>query len=184
MHIVPWKMEPKSGGSRLSQPLATIVQNTGWMMWIITDMLQFIRQMLGRQSGGLISNLPFLSVVEVNAVNSWARARGVEGDVGWDFQRNLATQMLENNLDQDLIHRSPIRARNTRTRASITAGEGIHAIMNHPYFTSKWLRSSWKKAKDKYHKTPCACGNHWTHCICDKGKAMCVECFNIHILNV
>ena len=127
----------------------------------------------------------FLSVAEVNAVNSRARARGVEGDAGLDFRRNLAVQMLENNLDQGFNNRSPIRAKNTRARASISAGEGTHAIMNRPYFTSKWLGSSWKKAKDKYHKTPCACGNRCrTHCLCDKGKAMCVECFNIHILNV
>ena len=116
--------------------------------------------MHGRQNGGRINNFPFFSLVaEVNAVNSHARSRGVKGDAGLEFRRKLAVQMLENNLDNELIHRSPIRARNTRARLSVSSGEGEHGLVNRPYFTSKWLGSSWKKAKDKYHKTPCACGN-------------------------
>jgi hypothetical protein len=92
--------------------------------------------------------------------------------------------MLENNLDNELIHRSPIRARNTRARMSMSSGEGEHGLVNRPYFTSKWLGSSWKKAKDKYHKTPCTCGNRCrTYCRCNKGVTMCLDCFNRHILN-
>ncbi|KAL7481279.1 LOW QUALITY PROTEIN: hypothetical protein ACHAW6_006960 [Cyclotella cf. meneghiniana] len=87
-------------------------------------------------------NWQFTFFIAVNAENSLACARGVEGDAGLDFQRNLVVQLLENNYDKELIHRSPIRAKNTRARASISAGEGIHAIMNQPYFTSKWLGST------------------------------------------
>jgi len=92
--------------------------------------------------------------------------------------------MLENNLDNELIHRSPFRARNMRARLSVSSGEDEHGLVNCPYFTGKWLGSSWKKAKDKYHKTPCACGNQSrTYCMCNKGVTMCLDCFNRHILN-
>ena len=94
-------------------------------------------------------------------------------------------ELCENNIDDDLIHRSPVRVRNTRERMSVSSGEGEHGLVNRPYLNSKWVGTSWKMAKDKYHKTPCACGNRCrTHCLCDKSKAMCEECFNIHILNV
>ena len=125
-------MEPESDEYILSQTPATTMQNTGWMMQITAGMPQLILQMPGRQNGGLIGNLHFLLVAEGNAVNSW---------------RNLAVHLLENNIDEELIHRSPTRAKNTRARASISSGEGIHAIMNHPYFTRKvaWKHSETAK---------------------------------------
>ena len=82
MHIVLSKMEPESGVYTLSQTFTTTVQNTGWMMRITAGMPQLIWQMPGRQNGGLIGNLHFLLVAEGNAVNSWARARGVEVMLG------------------------------------------------------------------------------------------------------
>ena len=67
--------------------------------------------------------------------------------------------MLENSLDDELTPRSPLTAMNMRARLSVYFGKGEHGLVNRPYFTSKWLGSSWKKAKDKYHKTLCTCGN-------------------------
>jgi hypothetical protein len=127
----------------------------------------------------------FLSVAEVNAVNSRERSRGVEGEAGLDFRRILAVKMMENNIDDNLIHRSPVRVRNTRARMSVSSGEGEDGLVNGPYFTSKWVGTSWKTAKDKYHKLPCGCGNRCrTYCRCNKGVTMCLDCFNSHILNV
>ncbi len=85
--------------------------------------------------------------------------------------------MIENNVDDDLIHRSPIRVRSTRARMSVSLGEGEHGLVNHPYFTSKWVRTSWKMAKDKYHKIPCVCGNQCRTCSrCNKGVTVCLDC--------
>ena len=109
-------------------------------------------------------------MAEVNAVNSWARAMGVEDDAGLDFQRNLAVQMLESNIDNKLFHGSPKKARSTRARVPISRRGGDHGVMNHPYFTSEWLRKSLKKAKEKYHKTYCYCGNQCRiYCRCNNG---------------
>ena len=62
----------------------------------------------------------FLISAEVNAVNSCAHSRGVKGEDGLNFRKKLAVQMMEYNIDDDLIHRSPIRVRNTRARMSMS----------------------------------------------------------------
>jgi hypothetical protein len=61
-------------------------------------------------------SLFFLSVAEANAAQSFTCARGIEGIAELDFRRKLAVQMLKNNLDHELVHRSPIRARDARAR--------------------------------------------------------------------
>lgn len=82
--------------------------------------------------------------------------------------------MVRKYADQKLIYRSPTGARNMRAKVSISAREGLGTMMNCTNFKSKWLRSSWKKAKVQYLNTPCASENHFRiYCICIKGRAMC-----------
>ena len=102
----------------------------------------------------------FLSLSEVNAVNSRAHSKGVPAEPMLDFCRNLAVQMLENNLNELCrVPRSPVRAKMTRGRTSTTVEKGAHGLQHRPLKTSRWLGSTWKTAKDKYHKTPVHVGN-------------------------
>ena len=130
----------------------------------------------------------FLGIAEVNAVNSRARARGLAAEPTLDFRRELALQLLENHVGVDMIPRSPTRARPTRGRVSTHAQAGAHEILNRPFFTSKWLGSSWKPTRQRYQKTPCATAGCKrtcrTYCACNKAVTMCSACFNLHINNV
>jgi hypothetical protein len=130
----------------------------------------------------------FLSVAEVNAVNSCGRARGLPADPTLDFRRELALQLMENHVGVDMIPRSPTRARATRARVSMHAEDGAHELMSRPYYTSKWLGSEWKQARQRFQKTPCAtvgCNKTCrTYCSCNKAVTMCLACFNLHNNNV
>ncbi len=94
----------------------------------------------------------------------------VDGEAKLKFWTNLAVQMLENNVDNKLFHDSPKKARSTRAMVPISRGGGDHGVMNHPYFTSEWLRKSLKKAREKYHKSHSYCGNQCRiYCRCNNG---------------
>ena len=96
--------------------------------------------------------------------------QGVDGETRLKFWKNLAVQMLESNIDNKLFHGPPKNASSTRARMPISREGGNHKVMNHPYFTSEWLRKSSKKAKEKYHKTHSYCGNQCrTYCRCNNG---------------
>ena len=100
-----------------------------------------------------------LSVSEINAINSRAHSKGVPAEPMLDFCRNLAGQMLENNLNElYMVPWSPVRDKMTRGTTSTMANEGARGLQHRPLKMRRWLRSTWKTAKHKYHKTPCACG--------------------------
>jgi hypothetical protein len=86
--------------------------------------------------------------------------KGVPAEPLLDFCRNLTAQILGNNLNELCrVPRSPVRVKMTQGRTSTTAEEGAHGLQHRPLKTSRWLRSTWKTAKDKYHKTPVHLGN-------------------------
>ena len=43
----------------------------------------------------------FLALLEVNALDTHGRAKGVETKSAFDFLKGMAIQMMENNLDDD-----------------------------------------------------------------------------------
>jgi hypothetical protein len=74
-------------------------------------------------------------MAEVNAVNSWAHARGTKDNTGLDFTRKLAVKFLENNIDHKLVHRYPIIGQGAKGQSvSISAREGEHGLVNRPFY--------------------------------------------------
>ena len=75
------------------------------------------------------------------------------------LRKNIAIQMMKNVLDDHFVPRQPLRGPIMRGASSVSAGEGMHGLGTWPHFTSHWLGSTWKRAKDKYQKTTCTCQN-------------------------
>ena len=119
----------------------------------------------------------------MNVLNSHARGRRQSKESMISFRKNLAVQMMEYDLEYQCVPRQPLKGPITRGASSVSTGEGVNGLETWPHFTSHWLRSTWKRAKDKYQKTTCICKNQCrTYCRCNKGHGMCVQCFNAHIL--
>ena len=122
----------------------------------------------------------FLGVAEVNALNSRAHGRRQSEESMITFRKNLAIQMMENVLDDQFVPRQPLRGPITRGASSVSSGEGVYGLEIRPHFTSHWLGSTWKRAKDKYQKTTCTCENQFrTYCRCNKSQAICVQCLRV-----
>ena len=122
-----------------------------------------------------------LSIAEVNAVNSRARARDTTAEPMLDFRRQLAKAMLENKIDnQGQLHCSPIRPRK-RSRMSYVE---MHELLTKPEYTGKWdnLTNDWKKVGTKYLKGCCATCTFLcrTYCSCNKKAIMCRKCWGDH----
>ena len=101
----------------------------------------------------------FLALLEVNALDTHGRAKGKVAESVLGFWKVMAIQMMENALDDQFVPRQTLRGPIMRGASSVSAGEGIHGLETRPHFTSHWLGSTWKRAKDKYKKTTCTCKN-------------------------
>ena len=95
----------------------------------------------------------------MNALNSCTCGRRQSEESMISFRKNSAIQMMEYDLDYQFVPRQPLKGPITRGASSVSAGEGVHGLETWPHFNSHWLRSTWKRAKDKYKKTTCTCKN-------------------------
>ena len=127
----------------------------------------------------------FLSIAEVNAVNTQARARKTSAVPTLAFRKNLAKQMMLNNLDDDGVRcSSPIRAQKRLSEPS----SGEHDHLKRPKFTGSWdeISGTWSNVCTEYSKTRCSiCSSEtWMYCSCNKKVSMYVKCWGSHLLAI
>ena len=127
----------------------------------------------------------FVSIAEVNANNSQARAKSKPAQPTLEFRKKLAMQMMNNKLDSDgRVVPSPMRPQK-RSRLSI---EMEHGFEQRPNFTGAWDRIERKFATTttKHCKTKCAnCPNKVrTYCRCNKAVTLCTDCWGAHCIDV
>ena len=121
------------------------------------------------------------SVSEVNACMSRARGRGLPAEETLSFRRQLAKQMLENNISESgLVPCAPVRLRKRYRRS----GELEHTLEKRPPFTGIWdsRKNSWGKVRSKYLKTKCSSCKFEcrTYCSCNRKVSMCMNCWGDH----
>jgi hypothetical protein len=123
----------------------------------------------------------FLSVAEVNAINSQARGRNAPAVPTLVFRKKLARQMIENKLNDDGIRvNSPMKPKKRDSDAFLDE----HHLDTRPNFTGAWDENA-KKFRDvgtKYCKTVCATCPRLTrrYCRCNRRVSMCYFCFADH----
>lgn len=127
----------------------------------------------------------FLSIAEVNANNSQARARGKPAQPTLEFRKKLARQMMNNKLEEDgRVMHSPMRAQK-RVREGI---EGEHGLEQRDNFTGAWdvLERKFATTTTKHCKTKCAkCPTKVrTYCACNKAVTLCTDCWGVHCIEV
>lgn len=121
-----------------------------------------------------------LTEVNVNLMQGYSEGKAVMPQI--EFRRKLAFQMLENTLDDD----STIACRLKKKRKSIGS---THSLVQIPPHRGRWMTNlnKYNKTKQKYQRQPCVgkCGNRVrTHCMCNHGLFLCVQCFPEHLLDV
>ena len=126
-----------------------------------------------------------LSVAEVNANNSLARAKNESAEHQITFRKLLAEEMMYNKLTESGgVRNSPIRARK-RSRQSL---EPEHELVKKPKWTGKYDAAAkcWTQSPVEYLKHACkTCKRKIrTYCICNKACPMCSACFAQHCINV
>ena len=124
----------------------------------------------------------FLSVAEVNAVNSQARARRNAAVPTLEFRKKLARQMMENRLNSDgIILQSPRRP-SKRVVASVSRD---CKLMKRATFTGTWDESTknFRQVTTQYLKLKCiSCPEKVrTYCTCNKKVPMCTDCWGTHL---
>ena len=123
----------------------------------------------------------FLSIAEVNALNSQARGRNAPALPTLTFRKKLAQQMIENKLNDDGVRlQSPIRPKKRVSDVSMDE----HVLDTRPVFSGAWdsATKNFRPVSTKYCKTVCASCTKLTrqYCRCNKKVSMCWNCFADH----
>ena len=126
--------------------------------------------------------LTFLcSVSEVNALNSWERARRLPSDSQLAFRRKLARGMLHNKLESE-VHCPGSPEHTQKCNSGYPAP--AHELWTRPKFTGAWdlTTNSWLYVKTNYLKTGCSgCSyNVKSYCSCNNKDTLCTKCWGVH----
>ena len=117
------------------------------------------------------------SVLEVNALNSRARARRLPAESQLAFRRKLARGMLKNKLYSE--GQCPGSPDHTRKQSSASPALA-HELWTRPKFTGAWYLTTnkWPYVKTKYLKKLCSgCSCYViSYCSCNKKFTLCTKC--------
>ena len=123
----------------------------------------------------------FLSVSEVNALNSQARGRKMAAVPTLVFRKKLAKQMIFNKLSSDGIA-IPSPTRPKKRRSEVDNSE--HQHLRRPNYSGAWDEriKDFSQVGTEYLKTKCAtCKNETRmYCSCNKKVSMCTTCWGTH----
>ena len=123
----------------------------------------------------------FLSVAEVNALNSHARAKKTSAAPTLIFRKNLARQMINNKLNNDGI---TIHSPNQPKKRSAVTTLAEHDLLMRPENTGAWDENlkNYTTVMTRHMRTKCAtCKNLTrTYCSCNKKVSMGKRCYLEH----
>ncbi len=95
-----------------------------------------------------------VAIAEVNAINSWARARKAPSEPTLEFRNQLAEKMIHKKLDNNGNIVEEVRVPTLQK----TRGKGNeHVLTSCPHYRGKWdpKKKNWAKTKQKYQKVHC-----------------------------